>query len=160
MLAKPCRRKELEDAIIRLIGSESLSRPHSGGGLRILLAEDDRVFAAILCDLLSLQGHHVVLVDSVSAAFAALSTGRYDVLLTDYRLGDMTGQELAAHIAESADAPFVVLITGYATQVDDPVLLTSGVDAVLPKPCRPAELDAVLARAANLGIKQQSRGAR
>jgi CheY-like chemotaxis protein len=158
VLAKPCRREELEDTLTRLLGRGAAAGPP--GALRILLAEDDRVFAATLYDLLSLKGHHVVLVDSVSAAFAALATGRYDVLLTDYRLGDMTGHELAAHVAESADAPFVVLLTGYATQVDDPVLLTSGVDAVLPKPCRPAELDTVLARAASPVARQQSQGSR
>jgi CheY-like chemotaxis protein len=102
----------------------------------------------------------VVLVDSVSAAFAALATGRYDLLLTDYRLGDMTGPELAAHVAECTDAPFVVLLTGYATRVDDPVLLTPGVDAVLPKPCRLEELHTVLAKAAGQATRQQSGGVR
>jgi hypothetical protein len=39
-----------------------------------------------------------------------------------------------------------VLITGYATEVDDPTLLTRGISAVLPKPCRGDDLRAVLAR--------------
>ncbi|HEX8966362.1 MAG TPA: response regulator, partial [Chloroflexota bacterium] len=67
--------------------------------------------------------------------------------LTDYSLGDMTGADLAAHLADQGTRAFVVLVTGYATEIDDPTLLTRGVDAVLPKPCRSADLRAVLSRA-------------
>jgi len=60
----------------------------------------------------------------------------------------MTGAELAERIAERSSQPFVVLITGYATEIDDPSLLSRGVNAVLPKPCRGADLRQVLARVA------------
>ena len=35
---------------------------------------------------------------------------------------------------------------GYATEIDDPTLLSRGVNAVLPKPCRGDDLRQVLAR--------------
>jgi CheY-like chemotaxis protein len=97
-------------------------------------------------DLLVLQGHQVTVVDSAEHALAAVADHRFDVVLTDYSLGKSTGAQLAEELAEREAAPFVVLVTGYATEVDDPSLLSRGVNAVLPKPCRGADLREVLAR--------------
>jgi CheY-like chemotaxis protein len=66
-------------------------------------------------------------------------------VLTDYSLGELTGAQLAEQLADRN--LFVILITGYATEVDDPSLLTRGISAVLPKPCRADDLRTVLARA-------------
>jgi CheY-like chemotaxis protein len=67
-------------------------------------------------------------------------------VLTDYSLGDVTGAQLAERLADGPSTPFVVLVTGYATEIDDASLLTRGVNAVLPKPCRGDDLREVLAR--------------
>jgi hypothetical protein len=40
----------------------------------------------------------------------------------------------------------VVLVTGYATEIDDPTLLSRGISAVLPKPCRGDDIRQILAR--------------
>ena len=96
--------------------------------------------------MLGLQGHRVTVVDSAAAALAALDARTFDVILTDYSLGEVTGAELAERLADRGTLAFVVLITGYATEIDDPTLLTRGVNAVLPKPCRGDDLRAVLSR--------------
>ena len=63
-------------------------------------------------------------------------------------LGERTGAELAERLADQGqDRPFLVLMTGYATEMDDPSLLSRGVDAVLPKPSRGDDLRQVLSRA-------------
>jgi signal transduction histidine kinase/DNA-binding response OmpR family regulator len=138
LLAKPCSRAELEAAVAQLLAP----KPGPADQLDILLVDDEPAFASSVRDLLALQGHRVVLVESAEAALAAAAERPFDVVLTDYSLGDMTG----AQLAEQLGHPFVVLVTGYATEVDDPALLTSGVHAVLPKPCRGDDLKAVLAR--------------
>jgi CheY-like chemotaxis protein len=147
VLAKPCSRVELEAAI----GSLLTAKPSTG--FDVLLVDDEAAFARAVRDLLALQGHQVTVVDSAAAALEALAAGQFDVVLTDYSLGEVTGAELAERLADRGSpssgggaAPFVVLITGYATEIDDPSLLTRGVDAVLPKPCRGDDLRAVLAR--------------
>ena len=70
----------------------------------------------------------------------------FDVVLTDYSLGEVSGAELAERLADLPVSPFVVLITGYATEIDDASLMTRGIDAVLPKPCRGDDLRQVLSR--------------
>jgi PAS domain S-box-containing protein len=142
VLAKPCSRAELESAIGNLLAAKPAV------GLDVLLVDDEPTFARAVRDLLGLQGHRVTVVESALAALETLATHRFDVVLTDYSLGEMTGAELAERLADMPVSPFTVLITGYATEVDDASLLTRGVDAVLPKPCRGDDLRRVLARVA------------
>jgi signal transduction histidine kinase/CheY-like chemotaxis protein len=142
LLAKPCSRADLEAAIGGLLASKPVS------GLDVLLVDDEPAFARAVQDLLSLQGHRVMVVESAAAALEATSSHAFDVVLTDYSLGERTGAELAERLADQGqDRPFLVLMTGYATEMDDPSLLSRGVDAVLPKPSRGDDLRQVLSRA-------------
>jgi CheY-like chemotaxis protein len=140
VLAKPCSRAELEAAI----GSLLATKPTSG--FDVLLVDDEPAFARAVRDLLSLQGHHVTVVDSAAAALEQTATRKFDAVLTDYSLGEVTGAELAERLDERGTDVFVVLVTGYATEIDDPSLMSRGIDAVVPKPCRGDDLRQVLAR--------------
>ncbi len=155
VLAKPSRRAELEATILELLTLKSAAATQARQ-LRILVAEDDRVFGGSLRDVLALQGHEVLLVESGTAALEALGADVFDVLLTDYRLGDMTGNQLAEQVASRESPPMVVLVTGYATEIDDPTLLGPGVSAVLPKPCRTEDLRTVLERVSAPGSSAAS----
>jgi signal transduction histidine kinase/DNA-binding response OmpR family regulator len=140
MLAKPCSRADLEAAISRLLA------PPPPKGLEVLLVDDEPAFARAVRDLLRLQGHQVTVVDSAPAALEQTATQRFDAVLTDYSLGEVTGADLAKRLAERGSNLFVVLVTGYATEIDDPTLMSHGVNAVVPKPCRGEDLRRVLAR--------------
>jgi PAS domain S-box-containing protein len=141
VLAKPCSRPELEQAIGALLAAKP-----STGKFDVLLVDDEPAFARAVRDLLSLQGHTVTVVDSAAAALATLDTREFDAVLTDYSLGEVTGAELAERIADRGDRVYVVLVTGYATEIDDPSLMSRGINAVLPKPCRGEDLRQVLSR--------------
>jgi signal transduction histidine kinase/DNA-binding response OmpR family regulator len=140
VLAKPCSRAELEAAIGNLLA------PKTATGFDVLVVDDEPAFARAVRDLLALQGHHVTLVASAVAALEAVAAHTFDVVLTDYSLGEVTGAELAETLADAPTSPFVVLVTGYATEIDDPTLLSRGVSAVLPKPCRSEDLRQILTR--------------
>jgi CheY-like chemotaxis protein len=140
VLAKPCSRADLEAAIGTLLA------PKPERGYDVLLVDDEPAFARAVRDLLGLQGHTVTVVDSARAALEAVDAHEYDVVLTDYSLGDVTGAELAEQLDARESRPYVILVTGYATEIDDPTLLTRGVNAVLPKPCRGVDLKDVLSR--------------
>jgi CheY-like chemotaxis protein len=140
VLGKPCSRAELEAAI------SSLLAPKPATGLDVLLVDDEPAFARAVRDLLTLQGHNVTVVDSAAAALEAVAAHTFDVILTDYSLGEVTGAELAETLADAPSSPFLVLVTGYAAEIDDPTLLSRGVSAVLPKPCRGDDLRQILTR--------------
>jgi signal transduction histidine kinase/DNA-binding response OmpR family regulator len=139
VLAKPFSRAELEAAIGQLLDKRL-------GGYDVLLVDDEPAFARAVRDLLTLQGHRVTVVDSAAAALELTASRRFDALLTDFSLGEVTGAELAERLSERGSDLFVVLVTGYAVEIDDPSLMSRGIDAVIPKPCRGADLRQVLAR--------------
>jgi signal transduction histidine kinase/DNA-binding response OmpR family regulator len=142
VLAKPFSRAQLEAAIGELL-ADGLRPP---SGLEVLLVDDEPAFARAVRDLLTLQGHRVTVVDSADAALELTETRRFDVVLTDYSLGEVTGADLANRLAERGSDLFVVLVTGYATEIDDTTLMSRGISAVVPKPCRGDDLRQVLAR--------------
>jgi signal transduction histidine kinase/DNA-binding response OmpR family regulator len=145
MLAKPCSRADLESAIGGLL------TPRPPSGFDVLLVDDVPAFAKAVHGLLELQGHRVTVVDSVAAALKAIDAHVFDVVLTDYSLGEATGADLAEKLADRPSPPYVVLVTGYATEIDDPSLMSRGVHAVLPKPCRGDDLRDVLSRVRRRG---------
>jgi CheY-like chemotaxis protein len=125
-----------------------LLAPPGPTGFDVLLVDDQPVFARAVSEMLGLQGHQVKTVGSAAAALEAIAAQAFEVVVTDYSLGEVSGAELAERLADGPSSPFVVLLTGYATCVDDPSLLSRGVSAVVPKPCSGEDLRKVMARAA------------
>ena len=76
---------------------------------RVLLVEDNEHLASLTQLMLAELSYDCVHVATVTAAKAALSDGQIDLLLTDYRLPDGNGADLATH---GAGRPIVVL-SGY-----------------------------------------------
>lgn len=62
---------------------------------QILLVDDDLNSRTLLGTLLELEGHPVDLCDGSACALQRLSDQRYDLLLTDYMMPQMSGLELA-----------------------------------------------------------------
>jgi signal transduction histidine kinase/ActR/RegA family two-component response regulator len=113
-------------------------------GLALLLVDDDPAFRDVFARRLALDAERVDVADDAAGALQALATGSWDVLCIDERLPDMTGRTLASEIRRRGYEAIIVLVSGFATQPNDPTLLGPGVDAVLPKPCTDAELARVL----------------
>ena len=99
VLGKPCSRAELEAAIAQPAGAQATSRYDR---LRRAAGRRRAAFARAVRDLLALQGHHVTVVDSAAAALEAVAAHTFDVVLTDYSLGEVTGAELAEHAGRHA----------------------------------------------------------
>ncbi len=75
--------------------SSRIERP-DGAPVRVLLVEDDAIDRMAFERFVRRQhlDYEVTTASSVSAAVRLLDQGRFDVLLTDYHLGDSTGVEL------------------------------------------------------------------
>lgn len=104
---------------------------------RILLAEDDADVRIVVEHVLLDGGYEVDSARDVTSARALLLSRNYDLLLSDGRLPDGTGMELA-DIAMDKDIPALIL-TGYAFILrelsNDPAKYK-----VLLKPLRPVEI--------------------
>ncbi|MEM8513560.1 signal transduction histidine kinase/ActR/RegA family two-component response regulator [Massilia sp. MP_M2] len=103
-----------------------------------VLVVDDNVDAAeLLQALLGLHGFEVHIAHTGGAALAALADARYQVILLDIGLPDMTGYEVA--IAARAqglldDTTYIVALTGWSDAASRQRSVDAGIDHHLNKP--------------------------
>ena len=72
-------------------GTQAPSSPHGESAFIGWQVDDEAAFARAIRELLTLQGHQVTVVDSAAKALDAVATSSFDVVLTDYSLGTVTG---------------------------------------------------------------------
>jgi PAS domain S-box-containing protein len=119
----------------------------------ILLVEDDQAVRQLASRVLERAGHRVDAHASPAGALEALANdGRYDLLVTDVVIPEMTGPELANRVRERSPETAVLLTSGYSAEHVHG--LTDGIEddsPLLAKPFSPTELlmavDEVLANA-------------
>lgn len=111
-------------------------------GKRILIVEDERIVREGLCHLLSNDAHIVVEANNGAEAFALFHQQRYDLVITDYEIPFIKGNELAAKIKRVAPRQPILMITAYPHRPgsDNPV------DALMNKPFTPDSLRGVIAK--------------
>ncbi|MDN3564157.1 sigma-54 dependent transcriptional regulator [Paeniroseomonas aquatica] len=107
---------------------------------RLLLVEDDAVMGGTLAQRLRLEGYAVEWAHGAVEAAAALARRLPDLLLSDLRLPDGSGEELfLSHRERLAGTPILVM-TAYAG-IDQAIrLLKGGVDDFLVKPIETMDL--------------------
>ncbi|WP_062605127.1 hybrid sensor histidine kinase/response regulator [Caballeronia calidae] len=119
-------------------------------GLRVLLVEDNEEVAAGTEALLTMMGHHVTYVFNADAAASVLETARadaaadfpFDVVLSDIHMpGQMNGIDLAEMLQRFEPHLPVILVTGYAEELDRARQVGA---RVLSKPFDIALLDSLL----------------
>jgi two-component system NtrC family sensor kinase len=120
-------------------GAADAPAPHAVAG-RVLLVEDNEDVAVSTAAILQAAGLEVTHMWSADTALAALQGGAAlpDLVLSDIEMpGRLNGMDLAFRLREGWPALPVILVTGYAKQLDAAV---AGGLRVLPKPVPPAEL--------------------
>jgi CheY-like chemotaxis protein len=122
----------------------------SGRSLRVLVVEDDVGTTESLSYLLGLDGHEVQVAPDGQAAIQACTNRWPDVVLLDLALPLCDGYQVAGHIRQQSEArpprPFVVVISGYATQDDRLRSGMEGADLHFAKPMDPELLLKLLRR--------------
>ena len=119
------------------------------GSGRILLVDDDERVADVFNRMLEGLGYEVtVRLTSLSAlqTFQA-ATERFDLVLTDYTLPEMTGLELAQRLREERPEIPILLCTGRESEALKQEAERIGVRAVLGKPVGRRELAVAVAAA-------------
>ena len=122
-------------------------------GLRILLAEDNRINQEIVTTVLERKGHAVALVGNGLEAVAALQDGAaFDVILMDVQMPEMDGLEATAAIralerrhGRQARIPIIAL-TANAMSDEVERCRSAGTDAHVAKPVHWPDLFATIDR--------------
>ena len=114
-----------------LIVSIAMNAAVSAQGKNILLVEDDADVRGSIKLLLNIDRHTVTEAANGHEALQLFTGSRYDLVITDYRMPGMLGDELARNIKNLVPAQPILMVTAYIEK-----LLDAGkpADAVLGKP--------------------------
>lgn len=111
------------------------NRQFHGAGKHILLVSDDASVPMLLKELLDVSGYHVTIYNDSLAALVAITDApsRFDLVITDQDMPEMTGQALAAAVtAAHVSLPFIICLDDHGEGSEE--ALYSGTDRVLQKP--------------------------
>lgn len=114
----------------------------------ILVVDDEPNMRASLEEVLRPEGYAVVCVDSAERALAELAERELLLMITDARLGGMSGYDLLREARSRWPEVPVVVITAYATPRLAVEAIRSGAFDYLAKPFAPEELLNLVARCA------------
>ncbi len=164
-LIKPVRRASLIQRVAALLGApdaepsdafvpDDQAAPPSvePQGMRILVAEDNRINVMLATSLLGKMGHRVDTVANGREAIEALTRAPYDLVLMDVHMPEMDGLEATRRIrhAESVGRRRgrmpIVALTASTLEGDRQVCIDAGMDDFLAKPLNPEALRSVLSR--------------
>ncbi|NNC86274.1 MAG: response regulator transcription factor [Bacteroidia bacterium] len=101
---------------------------------KILLAEDDRNFGAVLKDFLELNDYKVTLCEDGNAALAAFNTKTFDICILDVMMPGKDGFTLAKEIQESNKKIPYIFLTAKSLKDDMLHGFKLGADDYLTKP--------------------------
>lgn len=117
-------------------------------GISILIADDQEIMRTALSRILTQQGHRVTAVRNGMEAWAVLGKIRVDLVICDWNMPQMTGQDLLERIRAS-DAlkalPFFML-TGDTTPSKVQDAIRTGVNDFIVKPFSANVLEDKIAR--------------
>ncbi len=121
--------------------------------MNILLAEDDQKLGRLLTHMLKKEFHQVDWVTDGEAAYDYSLSFVYDVIILDWMMPKMTGQEVCAALRKE-DCPSSILLLTARDSVDDRVAgLDTGADDYVVKPFEFNELFARVRALARRAIK-------
>jgi two-component system, NarL family, capsular synthesis sensor histidine kinase RcsC len=108
-----------------------MTKPGKVLGKRILLAEDRQDVREVTKLLLGLDEHVVTEAVNGKEALDLFQPDRFDLVITDYAMPVMKGDELATQIKRLAPSEPILMITGSGGEA---AVTKACVDAVLHKP--------------------------
>lgn len=117
----------------------------------VLVVDDDVPFRSTLARALGGRGYEVDVADDVDGALQALAGRRFDVLLTDLRLGGRDGIDLLDGARRVSPGTRPVLMSAYATARDHQTAVELGAVKVLCKPFTPDDLLRAIQEAVECG---------
>lgn len=118
---------------------------------RVLVVEDEENIRTLLNDAFRAEGHDVVQASTGAEALARLDEGKFDLMICDLGLPELSGIHVARWVKEFRPDLPVIIATGYAEMIAEEDYQLARIDDVIRKPYA---LSDVLSRA-NLVLAQQ-----
>jgi CheY-like chemotaxis protein len=110
---------------------------------KILIVDDERMFAFLLARLLRSRGYGASFVYSAEKALDRISNERYDLVIADIRMDGMSGYEMIKYLRNQygANCPRFLVGTGTQFTLDQEEMKALNIYKILEKPFpRPSRL--------------------
>lgn len=107
---------------------------------RILIIDDDPVIVDVIKHMLEEEGHQVDSAHTGQNGLELFKRSPYDVVLTDLRLGEMSGIEVLRQLKEINPHTAVIILTGFASTETAVEAVRLGANDYLTKPVRLLDL--------------------
>jgi CheY-like chemotaxis protein len=123
------------------IDTNLTAEPAAVRGKRILLVDDEAAVRACLRLMLELEGYQVTEAGDGAEALTSFTMGQFDLVITDFEMPVMKGNQLAVGIKLLASSAPILMITASASarcEAENPV------DALLSKPFMVEDLHCAL----------------
>jgi DNA-binding response OmpR family regulator len=101
---------------------------------RILVVDDDKGVAKFLERGLTFEGYEVMTCASGDAALMQVIRETPDLIILDWMLPGLSGDEVLSRLLETKTKPPVIMLTARDTPFDKARILKSGADIFLAKP--------------------------
>ena len=109
-------------------------------GKRILLVDDDETILVPFQHILRDEGYRVDTASNGREALEKAGEAEYQMVISDIKLPDVQGIEVAKKIREFNRNIRLIIITGFPDLADSIETIDLGIDEILIKPIKPDEL--------------------
>jgi two-component system response regulator RegA len=110
----------------------------------ILVIDDERDIGFLMKRILESEGHEVTHVLNLRSALDSLAERSFDLVFLDLNLNGEWGLDLIPHLEESDDSTRIAVITAIRNSETRRELERAGIDIVIQKPFKRAEILEVL----------------
>jgi ATP-dependent Lon protease len=101
---------------------------------KILVVDDEPMVCAAVEMMLKFDGHEVVTAGNAKEALELFDRDKFDLVITDYSMPEMKGDELARVLKARQPGQPVVMITAHAEILKSSGTPLIGVDQIIGKP--------------------------
>lgn len=115
--------------------------------INILIADDDKVIADILKDLISNPERSVVVCHDGLAATEKIKNSHFDLIIADLVMPQKGGMEVLRYAKQVNPDIIVIIVTGYASLETAVMAIKEGAYDYIMKPCKLDEIRIVIDRA-------------
>jgi len=113
----------------------------------VLVVDDEKTVCSSCRKILTREGYNVDVALSGEEALSKIKRNGFDVVISDWKMPEMDGMEVARRIKKENPEIAVILITGYPSVETSIEAIRSGVSDYVPKPFTPEELSDAMIRA-------------
>jgi YesN/AraC family two-component response regulator len=111
---------------------------------RILLVDDEELVRVTLKEFLTILGLEVVEASSGSEGIEKAQQVEFQILITDYKMPDMTGIEMIREILKFKRDFKIVILSGFVAEITNEMLEGIEVSAILQKPADLGVLERII----------------